>query len=477
MTVITRGEVSGRVDLGAIGASLICVTLVALVATGCSDPRPVVEGSLAFVGVNVLPMTGAGPPVLLENQTVVVTDRRITSIDSSDEVQVSNNVVVVEAEGQYLMPGLAEMHGHLPTSRLMPVDAKNLFFLYVANGVTTVRSMQGNPSHFRVRDQIARRETLGPRLFLASSPMTGSRVETPEHGEQLIREYHQAGYDLAKVHEGLTREVFDAVVAAANEVGLPLGGHVPDEVGLIHALAAGQTSIEHLDNYVEALVPEGGQVVSPDLVNSGDTLDMVLERRLPLLVEATREAGAWVVPTMVLWETVLLGDRSASELRLLRPELRYMPPEIAEQWVGAVDARLAGSDSVTNRRVRQLRRTIMQALHEGGARMLLGSDSPQVFSVPGFSIHHEMALWVELGMTPYEVLTAGTRRVAEYFDAVDDFGSVAVGHRADLLLLNANPVADIANVADLAGVMLNGRWIPDTQIQERLAAIAQFYGN
>jgi imidazolonepropionase-like amidohydrolase len=119
----------------------------------------------------------------------------------------------------------------------------------------------------------------------------------------------------------------------------------------------------------------------------------------------------------------------------------------------------------------------MQALHEGGARMLLGSESFRVFSVPGFSIHHEMALWVELGMTPYEVLTAGTRRVAEYFDGVDDFGSVVVGHRADLLLLNANPVADIANVADLAGVMLNGRWIPDKQIQERLAAIAQFYGN
>ena len=154
-----------------------------------------------------------------------------------------------------------------------------------------------------------------------------------------------------------------------------------------------------------------------------------------------------------------------------------MPPEIAEQWVGAVDARLAGSDSVTNRRVRQLRRTIMQALHEGGARMLLGSDSPQVFSVPGFSIHHEMALWVELGMTPYEVLTAGTRRVAEYFDAVDDFGMVAEGQRADLLLVTGNPFEDIRNVANRAGVMLNGRWFSATEIDNRLDEMARFYGN
>ena len=472
------GQVVGRQAPGTISALWAPVTLVALSVVGCSDPRPVVEGDLAFVGVNVLPMQGPDAPVVLENQTVIVTNRRVAAIKPADEVNLGDDVVIVDAEGQYLMPGLADMHGHLPTSRLMPVDAKNLLFLYVANGVTTVRGMQGNPSHFRVRDQIARGETLGPRLFLGSASMTGSRVTTPELGEQLIREYHQAGYDLAKMHEGLTREVFDAVVAVASEVGIPFGGHVPDEVGLFHALEAGQISIDHLDNYVEALVPEGSQSELQGLRGGvEDLLDVVDERRLPMLVEATRTAGAWVVPTMVLWETAFFGDRAAAELRPLRPELRYMPPEIIEQWVRAVDERLATSDPVTNRRVSRLRRTILKALHDGGVRILLGTDSPQIFNVPGFSIHHEMALWVELGMTPHQVLEAGTRRVAEYFHAVDDFGSVVVGHRADFLLLTANPVADIANVAERAGVMVNGRWIPEAQIQERLASIAQFYGN
>ena len=206
-------------------------------------------------------------------------------------------------------------------------------------------------------------------------------------------------------------------------------------------------------------------------------MEVVDEGRIPELVEATRSSRAWVVPTMVLWETAFYGDRSATEMRTQRPEVRYMPPETVEEWGRAVDERLAVVDQETNRRVRTLRRTILKALHDGGAQILLGTDSPQLFSVPGFAMHHEMALWVEIGMTPYQLLETGTRRVAEYFDATDDFGSVAVGHRADLLLLTANPIADIGNVASRAGVMVNGRWMPERQIQDRLDDIAVFYGN
>ena len=120
---------------------------------------------------------------------------------------------------------------------------------------------------------------------------------------------------------------------------------------------------------------------------------------------------------------------------------------------------------------------MLQALHEGGARIVMGTDSPQIFSVPGFSVHHEMVLWVEVGMTPYAVLEAATRRAAEYFDALDEFGTVEVGRRADLLLLTANPVDDVANLARRAGVAVNGDWWSEARIQERLAGIARFYGN
>ena len=449
-----------------------------VLAVSCGDPLPVVEGDLAFVGVTVLPMTGPRGPVVLEHQTVVIADRRIVSITPADEVEVGDDVEVIEAAGQYLMPGFAEMHGHLPSSRMLPADARNLLFLYVANGVTTVRVMQGDRSQFTTRDQIARGETVGPRLFLGSSSMHGTRVTTPEQAEQLVREYRQTGYDFVKVHEELTLEVFDALAATANEVAIPFGGHVSDRVGLLHALAAGQVSIDHLDAYIQALVPEEKQpAASPSLLDIGALMEVVDEGRIPELVEATRSSRAWVVPTMVRWETAFYGDRSAAEMRTQRPEVRYMPPETVEEWGRAVDERLAVIDQETNRRVRTLRRTILKALHDGGAQILLGTDSPQIFSVPGFSMHHEMALWVEIGMTPYQVLEMGTRRVAEYFDATDDFGSVAVGHRADLLLLTANPIADIGNVASRAGVMVNGRWMPERQIHDRLENIAVFYGN
>ena len=456
----------------------LAAILTVVLTVSCGDQLPVVEGDLAFVGVTVLPMTGPGGPVVLEHQTVVVADRRIASITPADEVEVGDDVEVIEAAGQYLMPGLAEMHGHLPSPRMLPADARNLLFLYVANGVTTVRGMQGDRSQFTMRDQIARGETIGPRLFLGSTSMHGARVTTPEQAEQLVREYRQTGYDLVKVHEDLALEVFDALAATANEVAIPFGGHVSDRVGLLHALAAGQVSIDHLDNYIQALVPEEQQSAAPPVLGDiGPLMDLVDEGRIPQLVEATRLAGAWVVPTMVLWETVFYGDRSAAEIRARRPEVRYMPPETVEVWERAVDERQAVIHLETNRRVSTLRRTILRALHDGGAPILLGTDSPQIFSVPGFAMHHEMALWVEIGMTPYQVLETGTRRVAEYFDATDDFGSVTVGHRADLLLLTANPIEDIGNVASRAGVMVNGRWIPERQIQDRLADIAVFYGN
>ena len=458
------------------GAGLLLAALGAL--AGCGDPLPEVQGDVAFVGVDVLPMTEPGVPVVVENRTVVVTDRRIVSMHPADDVEVGGGTEVVEADGMYLMPGLAEMHGHLPGPRMVASDARNLLFLYVANGVTTVRGMQGERSQLGLRARIARGQAFGPRLFVGSPSMTGARVTTPEQGEQLVREYNELGYDLVKMHEGLSRDVFDAVAATAREVGLPFGGHVPDAVGLEHALASGQVTIDHLDNYVEALAPAGQEPAEGGgLFGAGGLLDQVDMAGLPQLVDATRAAGARVVPTMVLWETVFFGDGSAAELRSARPEVRYMPPETVEQWERVVDERAAAGDPETNRRVADLRRRILQALHEGGVPILLGTDSPQIFSVPGFSVHHEMALWVEIGMTPYEVLEAATRRVAEYLDAADDFGTIEIGRRADLLLLTANPIDDVANVARRAGVMVNGRWWSEAQIQERLAGIAQFYGN
>lgn len=451
--------------------------LLALLAAGScgSEPQAVVDGDLAFVGVNVVPLDRER---ILEHRTVVIDGGRIAAIEETGRVALAPGVEVVEADGHYLMPGLAEMHGHLPDPRMSDQDIRNLLFLYLANGVTTVRGMQGDPSQFALRASIERGGLLGPHLYLSSASMSGARVTTPEEAERLARRYHADGYDLIKTHEGLLPEVFDALATTAAAVGIPFGGHVSDFVGLRRALDLGQASIDHLDNYVEALVAEDTRPADErGLAAVGALIDEVDESRIPELVQATVDAGAWIVPTMVLWETAFYNDRGSVDVLPERPEVRYMPPETVDRWRQAVDTRLGATDAETNRRVAALRRRILAALHAGGANIALGTDSPQIFSVPGFAMHHEMALYVEVGMTPYEVLEIGARRPAEYFDAEDEFGTVAVGRRADLILLAANPLDDVANVRGPAGVMVGGRWIPASAIDDRLAEIARFYGN
>jgi imidazolonepropionase-like amidohydrolase len=427
----------------------------------------------AFIGVNVVPMDGDR---VVERQTVLVQNRHIVAFGPADDVDVPEGAVEIDAAGKYLMPGLAEMHGHLPSPDMPAAVTENVLFLYVANGVTTVRGMQGNPSQIALRERIDRGELLGPRLVLGSPSMSGQSVATVGDAQRLVREYQQAGFDLLKVHEDLTSEVYDAIATTARDVGIPFAGHVTDHVGLFHALSSGQTTIDHLDNYVEALVPEGaGPDEAPGLRGAEKLLTLIDESRIPRLVDATLEADASVVPTMVLWESGIYATRPSAELLAERAEVRYMPKDVVGRWVAAVDERIAQSDPESLRQLAELRRRILSALHQGGVRILLGTDSPQIFSVPGFSIHREMELYVSLGMTPFEVLSSGTRVVGDYFG--ENFGSIAVGESADLMLVDGNPLEDVKNVSRISGVMARGRYLSREEIEKRLSEIAASYGS
>ncbi|HEX2091131.1 MAG TPA: amidohydrolase family protein, partial [Longimicrobiaceae bacterium] len=275
---------------------------------------------------------------------------------------------------------------------------------------------------------------------------------------RMVREQKAEGWDLLKVHPGLTRAEYDAMAAAAREVGIRFGGHVPAEVGLLHALEMGQETFDHLDGYIEYLNGDEGPL-DPD--------------SLAAVVRRTREAGAWMVPTMALWE-VLFGVPEPDSL-LAYPELRYVPRQQVETWTRLYRERRANPqfDTAVARRVIHNRMALLGALNRGGVRILMGTDAPQQFSVPGFSLHRELRRMAEAGMTPWEILRSGTRNVGEYFRNADRFGTVAVGNRADLLLVDADPLADVGNVSRLSGVMVRGRWVPRAEIDSRLAAIAR----
>ena len=457
-----------------IAASLLLFSL----GYGCSEPEP--AGSvtpeidtdiIAFVNVNLVSMTSDR---VLEDYTVLVDEGRISSLGTVGEITIPTGATRIDGTGRYLMPGLTEMHGHLPNPSAPPEVTENVLFLYVANGVTTVRGMQGNDSQIALREKIRAGDLLGPQLVLGSPSMTGNRVTTPEQAEALVRQYDEAGYDVLKVHEGLAPEVYDAIAGTARQLGMPFAGHVSDHVGLFRALEVGQATIDHLDNYVEALVPEGQEVEEPPgLRGAHELLERIDEARIDLLVQKTLEADGSVVPTMVLWESGIYATRPSEALLDERPEVAYMPQEIVERWVEAVDARVEETDPEAMRRLAALRRRILKALYDGGVRILLGTDSPQIFSVPGFSIHREMKLYTEVGIKPFDVLAAGTKIVGEFLSG--DFGTIEVGQRADLLLLEATPLEDVANVSKRVGVMVNGEFITEEAIQERLQEIAAYY--
>lgn len=449
-------------------AFLLLIAAALVLARGAGTEAKEAGQATAFVGVNVVPMDREH---VLANQTVIVRDGRIVSVAPTAAARIPADAQRIDGKGRWLMPGLAEMHGHVPG----PDDAAyrdHMLFLYVANGVTTVRNMAGNASHLALRDRIAAGELVGPALYTASPWLSPAVAGMPDKARQAVRDYRAAGYDLIKIGS-VPRDAYLAMAEAANTIRMPFGGHIPEDVPLTDALASRQTSIDHLDRYVEFLIPQGTDTAGrpSGFFGSGWVL-FADERRIPDAVRRTIAAGTWNVPTLSLVEH--LASSESPEAMIAWPEMRYMPQRVLDGWVKAKREFGARADfqPEATRRLVELRRRLVRELHAAGAPIALGSDAPQFFNVPGFSIHHEMRMMQAAGLTPYQVLATGTREAARYFGADARFGTIAPGQRADLILLTANPLERLANVERRAGVMVRGRWLPESEIQARLAKIA-----
>lgn len=416
----------------------------------------------AFVNVNVIPMSRER---IIEQQTVIVSDGVITAVGNVDEVPLPEGARLVDGTDRFLMPGLAEMHAHVP-----PVDSGDLerdFALFIANGVTTVRGMLGHPSHLRLREALLDGETFGPRLITSGPSLNGRSVSGAADAERQVREQHAAGYDFIKIHPGLDDEEFAAIASTANELDMPFAGHVPVAVGLKNALASGMASIDHLDGYMAALMPpnydaSGGFGGFFDVLLAAD----VEAEGITDLAEATADSGTWIVPTETLVEQ-LIDEVPASELRG-RAEMRYVPAATIDRWVEAKERQRQerGFSTETAAKAIFIRRALIRELHRSGAGILLGSDAPQVFNVPGFSLHRELELMVAAGLTPFEALRAGTVNVAQFLGLRT--GVVEAGREADLVMLDSNPLEDISSTRRVHGVMARGNWYSAADIEATL---------
>jgi imidazolonepropionase-like amidohydrolase len=405
-------------------------------------------------------------------QNILIENGKISMISSSlpkgKEVDLT-----VDGSDKYIIPGLSEMHAHIPPPTASKQRVEDVLFLYLSNGITLIRGMLGDSIHLELREKAETGGLLSPRIFTSSPSLNGGTVRTIEEAREKVSKYKADGYDFLKIHPGIQREVFDQVVSTANEVGITFAGHVPVDVGIRHALESGYASIDHVDGFMEGLVPEN-ENVKPDAngffgYNFAPLAD---QQKIDELVSLSRVHEVWIVPTQSLFER-WFAPVSAQEL-LSQPEMKYMPAATRRNWLRIKNQYM--EDETFNKeqweQFNAIRLELIKSLSDSGHGILMGSDAPQLFNVPGFSIQHEINGMQNAGMSNLEILQSGTINPAKFFGLEDQIGQVKVGYSAELLIVNQNPLEDLDALQNIEGVFRRGQWISKSDIDQRLEEIA-----
>ena len=331
------------------------------------------------------------------------------------------------------------MHAHVP-----PIDdiepMKDVLMLFALNGVTTIRGMLGHPRHIELRSKIQSGEITGPRFITSGPSFNGNSVKSTEAAAAMVQDQKKAGYDFLKLHPGLTKENFAAIAATAKAVNIPFAGHVSFDVGVWRAINAGYATIDHLDGFVECLVPGIENMKEQETGLFGLFIaDKADESGIQKLMDSLRNHHIWVVPTQALAERWFHPERDADALGN-EPEMKYMDTNTVKSWVTAKKNLMSNPNykPSTVMRLIELRKKLINECNKNGVGLLLGSDAPQVFDVPGFSVHHELRYLVDAGLSPYDALKTGTVNVGKFLKR-EDIGVIKVGAVSDLVIIEWQP--------------------------------------
>jgi imidazolonepropionase-like amidohydrolase len=439
-------------------------------------------GVTAFTNVSVIPMDRER---VLPNQTVIVRDGIIAGIGDAKKLKVPRDAVKIDGKGKYLIPGLTDMHVHLMTDDEFPEDlAPDEFKIMIASGVTTIRLMTGTPEQLNWRERSAKGEIIAPTIYAASPQFTGRKstnayvVATEAEAREAVRKSKQDGYDYIKVTTFLKPEVYEAIVDEARLQKIQVIGHADSRfVGLARALKAGQ-QIEHLDSYLEALLPAAapvkGSVSDIYLYNpkNWESIDYLDESKIPELAKLTVESNPFVTPTLHLFKFTFGKGRSEASFKA-QPDIRFYPQKTIDFWLNVSKKYLATAAPVEKReKYLAIRNKIVKAIYDAGGRIMAGSDTPEWLLLYGFTLHLEMVDLRDAGLSNYAALEAATRNPALFFGTLGQTGTIEKGKCADLVLLDANPLQDIANTQKRAGVMLKGKYYAQSAMNKWLAEIA-----
>jgi len=423
------------------------------------------EQLFAIKNVNVIPMTQDGGT--LTNVTVIIRNGQITAFNQP----VPAGAKIIDGSGKWLIPGLIDMHVHIPADLhfgpSLPTQGATIFFNtqdvmtpFVANGVTTVFDLNSRAEHFAQRNEIAKGTVIGPRMALAAlingGNGSGRIVNTAEDGRQAVRSAKAEGYEFIKVYSNLNIETYKAIVDEAHQQGLKTIGHIPDAFR---------------GKLKEAFVPYFGMVAHAEEF-SKQSSDFS-QQDAQLFAQLAKDNGTWLSPTLTTMKWILSQARSLDELRA-SPALQYVHPLLQSKWLTANNynrntspERVAYFQKIVDFHVR-----LVKAFKAAGVPMVAGTDAGLSGVVGGFSLHDEIELLVVAGLTPEEALVAATRLPAAWLGIDKEVGTVEAGKRADLILLDANPLSDVKNTRKIAGVFVNGQWLSRRTIDAMLADLS-----
>ncbi len=412
---------------------------------------------IAFIHVNVIPIN---KNVVLRDMTVLVRDGKIKAVGRFGKTPIPSGAQKIDARGKYLLPGLGDMHTHF--SGIESID-RTLLNLYLVNGVTTVLSLGGSPEILKLREAISAGRINGPNFYTAG-PAADDANLTREAGINLVDEHKRLGYDVVKTYNRLSLEGYRGIILRSKQINMPVVGHVVRAVGLEGTLGSGQHGIVHLEEYLYTYTPF--RISKTEQIPS----EVLSPAAIPYLAQATAKAGVWVTPTLVTFEWVLAQTEN-SEAAISRQEARYIPQGLFQgMWDPKVNKLGRPIEQLGNvRAAMEFQRRMVKPFQDAGVKLLLGTDAPIPAVVPGFAAHEELLNFVEAGLTPYQALEAATINPARYLGREKEFGTVEVGKRADLILLEASPIDDIKNTKKLAGVMIRGRWFSKSELAQTLS--------